>query len=208
MRSLEWKWASAMAGAAFIVALASGHALAQTSAPGAAAKPEQKQFDDWQVRCFPIQSPSPCDMFQEVANQQRNQRILSISIAYVPSMDRYALQVTVPLGVSIPKGLSLQTDSYTSPTLRYRRCDRDGCYVETGVDKGLIEGIAKSSPDAKAKVNVTGDNGKSVGVTFFLKGFAAAHDDMVSEAKAKAKPVSQANANTPAMPAASPAPAH
>ena len=106
---------------------------------------------------------------------------------------------------SIPKGLTMQTDSYTSPLLHYRRCDRDGCYVETGVDKSLIEGIARSSQDGKAKVNITGDNnGKSVGITFFLKGFAAAHDDMVSQAKVKAKAVSQANAAAPA-PAA---PAH
>jgi invasion protein IalB len=206
MRSMERNWTFAMAGIALV--LAAGSAQAQGNAPAAPAKPEQKQFDDWQVRCFPIQSPSPCDMFQEVANPQRNQRILAISIAYVPSMDRYALQVTVPLGVSLPKGLSMQTDSYTSPTLHYRRCDRDGCYVETGVDKTMIEGIAKSSPDAKAKVNITGDsNGKNVGITFFLKGFAAAHDDMVSESRVKAKAVSQANANTPAGPAAPAAPA-
>ena len=205
MRSSEWKWASAMAGAVLSVALGCGAALAQAPAAQAPARPESKQFDDWAVRCFPVQSPSPCDMFQEVANQQRNQRILAISIAYVPSMDRYALQVTVPLGISIPKGLSMQTDSYTSPTLRYRRCDRDGCYVETGVEKSVIEGLAKSSPDGKAKVNITGDsNGKSVGITYFLKGFVAAHDDMVSQAKAKAKSV-QASAAAPAAPAA---PAH
>jgi invasion protein IalB len=200
MKVFEGKWASAMAGAVLVTALSCAPALAQAPAAQAPAKPEQKQFDDWQVRCFPVQSPSPCDMFQEVANQQRTQRLLSISIAYVPSMDRYALQVSVPLGVSIPKGLSLQTDSYTSPTLRYRRCDRNGCYVEMGADKSLIEGIAKSSPDGKAKVNVSGDNGKSVGITFFLKGFVAAHDDMVSEAKVKAKAVSQSNAGAPAAP--------
>jgi invasion protein IalB len=198
MKAFESKWASVIAGAVFAVALSAGPVLAQGQAP---AKPEQKQFDDWQVRCFPVQSPSPCDMFQELLNQQRNQRVLAISIAYVPSMDRYALQVSVPLGISIPKGLTIQTDSYTSPSMRYRRCDRDGCYVETGVDKGLIEGIAKSSPDGKAKVNIVVDNGKSYGLTFFLKGFAAAHDDMVSEARAKAKAVSQPGAAAPAAPA-------
>lgn len=211
MRSLERNRTAALAGAVLAVALGCSPAFAQAGASGPAAsppaRPEVKQFDDWQVRCFPVQSPSPCDMFQEVANQQRNQRILAISIAYVPSMDRYALQITVPLGVAIQKGLSLQTDSYTSPTLRYRRCDRDGCYVETGVDKTLIEGIARSSPDGKAKVNITGDStGKSVGVSFFLKGFSAAHDDMVSESKAKAKPVAPANSGTPAAPAAPAAP--
>jgi invasion protein IalB len=214
MKLLESNWTLGVAGAVFGVLLASGAAFAQAPAadqsapPARPGQPQITTVDDWTVRCFPVQSPSPCDMFQEVANPQRNQRILAISIAYVPSMDRYALQVTVPLGVSLPKGLSLQTDSYTSPTLRYRRCDRDGCYVETGVDKTLVEGIAKSSPDAKAKVNITGDsNGKNVGITFFLKGFAAAHDDMVSEARAKAKAVSQANAATPVAPPAPAAPA-
>jgi invasion protein IalB len=203
MKVFEGKWASALAGIVLGAVLVSGPALAQAQSPApeaAPAKPEMKEFDDWQVRCFPVQSPSPCDMFQEVANKERNQRILSISIAYVPSMDRYALQVSVPLGVSIPKGLSLQTDSYTSPTLKYRRCDRNGCYVEMGIDKSVIEGIAKSSPDGKAKVNISGDNGKAVGITFFLKGFTAAHDYMVSQAKAKAKPVSQANSAAPATP--------
>ncbi|HEY1876403.1 MAG TPA: hypothetical protein VGG66_03000, partial [Rhizomicrobium sp.] len=76
-------------------------------------------------------------------------------------------------------------------------------------EKTVIEGLARSSPDGKAKVNITGDsNGKSVGITFFLKGFAAAHDDMVSQAKAKAKAVSQANAAAPAAPGAPAAPAH
>ncbi|HVW72076.1 MAG TPA: invasion associated locus B family protein [Rhizomicrobium sp.] len=198
MKAFESKWAIAIAGAVFAVALSAGQAAAQAQA----GKPEQKQFDDWQVRCFPVQSPSPCDMFQELLNQQRNQRILAMSIAYVPSMDRYALQVTVPLGISIPNGLTIQTDSFTSPTLKYRRCDREGCYVETGVDKSLIEGIAKSSPDGKAKVNIVVDNGKKYGLTFFLKGFAAAHDDMVSEARAKAKAVTPpASGAAPAAPA-------
>lgn len=175
-------------------------AWAQAAAPQGLPKAETTTFDDWQVRCFQVESPSPCDMFQQVANQQRSQRIMAISIAYVPSLDRYALQITVPLGISIPKGLSIQTDSYTSPTLHYRRCDRDGCYVETAVDKSLIDSIAKSNPDGKAKVNIVVDNGKSYGLTFFLKGFAAAQQDLVNKARAKAKPVSQPGA-TAAAPA-------
>src|SRR5262249_354273 len=42
----------------------SGAALAQ-QAPETGARPEVKQVGDWAVRCFPIQSPSPCDVFQE-----------------------------------------------------------------------------------------------------------------------------------------------
>jgi len=189
MKRFERKWSQAWIGAALAGLLATGTVMAQTPAapPPRPGQPDVKQVDDWFVRCFPVQSPSPCDMFEELDDQRSHQRVLAFSIAYVPSLDRYALQVTVPLEISIPKGIVVQTDSYTSPVMHYRRCDRNGCYVEMAVDKSLIEALAKSGRDAK--VNIVADNGKSYGLTFYLKGFSAAHDEMVSDAKAKAKPV-------------------
>jgi invasion protein IalB len=187
MKVFEGKWASLAAGAAFGVLLAAGPALAQDQA---AAKPEV--FDTWRVRCVATASPSPCVMFQQVSAERTNQILDAVSIAYVPSADRYTMQIMVPLGISIAKGVSIQTDTYTSPVLKYRRCDRNGCYVEMATDKSIIQGIASSSPDGKAKINIVVDNGKAYGLPVYLKGFSAAHDQMVSEAKAKAKPISPA----------------
>jgi invasion protein IalB len=110
-------------------------------------------------------------------------------------MDRHALIVTVPLEVSLAKGVVIQTDSYTSPVLKYRMCTRDGCFVQAPVDNDLVASVAKSSGDAK--VNIVGDDGKSYSLKFSLKGFAQAHDDMVAQAKAKATKPAQAGA-TPA----------
>jgi len=174
-------------------------ALAQApAAPAAPAsnKPDVKTVQDWSVRCFPIASPSPCDMFQELDNQRTGQRVVSLSFAFYPSLNRHALVIAVPLEVSIPKGLKLQTSTYTSPMLKYRRCDRNGCYVELAVDNGMIESLASSS--GGAKVIIAADNGKTYPLAFSLKGFSAAHDDMVAKAKAKAKPVSQPDAAAPA----------
>jgi invasion protein IalB len=153
------------------------------------------------VRCFPIQSPSPCDIWQEQAVKNTGQRVLSLSIAYVPSLDKHAIQISVPLDISIPKGVVLQTDAYTSPVFKYRRCDRSGCYVEMPVDNAVVEGLSRSG--AKGKVNIVADNGKKFGIDFSLKGFAQAHEDMVAQARAKAKPVQQ-TAAAPAAPAATP----
>ena len=191
---------SVLMGAALGVLFLSGAVQAQQAAPDpSTARPDVKTVEDWFVRCFPIQSPSPCDMFQELDNRDTRQRILSLSLAYVPSLDRHALQVTVPLDIAIQKGVVIQTDSYTSPVLKYRRCDRNGCYVEQAVDKSVVEGLAKSGPDGK--VNIVADNGKAFSLKFSLKGFAAAHDDMVAQAKAKAKPIEK---QAPAAPAATP----
>jgi invasion protein IalB len=166
------------------------------SAQDAAAKPDVKRFDDWLVRCFPVASPSPCDMLQELDDQRTRQRVVAVSIAFYPSLNRHALQITVPLEISIPKGLTVQTDTYTSPVLKYRRCDRNGCYVELAVDNAMIEALASSG--GGAKINITADNGKTYPLAFSLKGFASAHDDMVAKAKEKAKPVSDAPAAAPA----------
>ena len=176
-----------------LVALASllftsSAAFAQGAAPaGGNAPPDVKPVQDWFVRCFPVESPNPCDMFQELDSQTTKQRVLLLSMAYVPSMDRHLLQILVPLDISIPKGVTIKTDSYSSPVLKYRRCDRNGCYVETPVDSALVAGLAKSGP--AGKVNIVADNGKAYGLNFSLKGFSEAHDDMVSKARAKAKPV-------------------
>jgi invasion protein IalB len=168
----------------------SGAAFGQQAPAPGAAPPEAKTVGDWTVRCFPIQSPSPCDIFQEQEYQKTGQRVLSISIAYVPSLDKHAIQVSVPLDIAIQRGLVMQTDTYTSPALKYRRCDRSGCYVEMAIDNALVEGLAKSG--AEGKVNIAADNGKTYSLKFSLKGFAQAHDDMVAQARAKAKPVQPA----------------
>src|ERR1700760_1567597 len=72
--------------------LVAGAALAQAPATEAPGRPDVKTVGDWTVRCFPIQSPSPCDIFQEQDYQKTGQRVLSVSIAYVPSMDKHAIQ--------------------------------------------------------------------------------------------------------------------
>jgi invasion protein IalB len=169
-------------------------AQAPAAAPAAPAsnKPEVKTIQDWAVRCFPVASPSPCDMFQELDNQRTGQRVVSMSVAFYPALNRHALVIAVPLEVSIPAGLKLQTSTYTSPMLKYRRCDRNGCYVEMAVENGVIEALARSSGDG-GKIAIAADSGKVYNLAFSLKGFAAAHDDMATQARAKAK--------TPATPA-------
>jgi len=108
------KFAHILTGAACGVLLASGVAFAQDAATppaggdaaqaGAASKaPEVKTIGDWMVRCFPITSPSPCDMYEELVEPRSRQRMLSISLAYVPSLDKHGIQINVPLEVSIPR---------------------------------------------------------------------------------------------------------
>jgi len=177
----------ALAGLAFMC----GPARAQEQAAAPPSPPEVKTIGDWQVRCFAVKNGHPCDMFQEMANKETRQRFLSVSLAYDPSLDQHLLQITVPLDVALQKGLTIQTDNYKSPILKFRMCTRDGCYVQIAAEKAIVEALAKSGPEAK--LNIFADsNGKSYALQFSLKGFSAAHDDMVAQARAKAVKTSDA----------------
>jgi invasion protein IalB len=177
---------------------------APAPASGAPLQPsETKTFGDWTVRCYPIASPSPCDMYELLANKQNQQRVMSLSIAYLPSGDKHVIQVAVPLGILIPKGLVIESDTFTSQVLRYRRCDRGGCYVEMLFDNAAISALATAS--GPAKIKIVADNGKTFEIPFSLKGYADAHGAMVDLARKKTAE-RPPPATPPAAPAASPSP--
>lgn len=194
------KRAACLAGglAALLLAAAASAAPAPAAPapPARPAGPEVKPIGDWSVRCFPAESPSPCDMYEELDDKNSRQRVLSLSLAYIPKMDRHALMIAVPLGISIPSGVVIQTDNFTSAALHYRRCDRQGCYVEMVLDNASVESLAKSG--ANARVRIVADGGKPFDLRFSLNGFAAAHDAMAAQAREKAKDAKPA---APAAPA-------
>jgi invasion protein IalB len=150
------------------------------------AMPEIKQFGDaWQVRCFPVQNGSPCVIFGQVVNSSTGQRLVTISIAFVPSANRYIMVIGVPSGVLLEKGAVIQTGNFATPTMPFRRCDAGGCYVEAGVDKALIDAFGKAT--GQAKIKLVGADDKPYEFPLNFTSFAAGHDYMVEQNRARAK---------------------
>jgi invasion protein IalB len=165
--------------AALCFVLAVPAAAQQQTAPNVT-----KAFEDWTVRCYPIESMSPCDMIEVLANNTTKQRVLSVSIAYVPSAGKHTMMIGVPLGVGLAKGVALTAGSYKSPTFKYHRCDPNGCYVEMVVDEAVIQGLSSATT---ATATFADGLGKAVPINFSLKGFNAARDQMSEWARQKAK---------------------
>ena len=190
--------------AAAVAILAAVPALAQTPAPSPAAPPAvapaptdqpgaapaAQQFSinqnvgDWVVRCVltTVKSPAPCEVLQVTVNKDNKQRLSSLSIAYVPSREAYAMQVVVPTGVALAKGLQLGS----SPTgMKFTRCERDGCYVESVIDNTAVNTLSK---EGKATTIAVVAYGKTDQIKFpvSLNGFPEAMDRMKSYAKDRA----------------------
>ena len=161
---------------------------AKPAAAAAAATAGPRRFGEFFVRCSTAKSVAPCDLYEERANKDTNQRVIGFSIGYMPSANRYIIQVAVPLGIDIDKGVVITDDKLATPVLPYRRCDASGCYVEAAIDKSLLDMFGKMGRDAKVKVVAFNgaDTGKPYSFTFSFDGFSEALNDMVVENKAKA----------------------
>src|SRR3569833_553209 len=146
--------------------LLSGASVAQQ-----APQPDVKRIGDFMVRCFPIKSVAPCDVYEDRVAKDTGQRVLTFSVAYMPSGNRYILQVSEPLGVSIEKGVVFTGGSFTSPSMPFRRCDQAGCYVEIAVTKDLMDQFSKLGNDAKIRV-VPDGGGKVFDFPFSFDGFS------------------------------------
>ena len=178
--------------------LFSGAASAQESSAGMTVN---KTVGDWIVRCFDVKSMAPCDIFYALANAETKQPIVTISIAHFPSRNQNAINIRVPLGMSIQKGVVIAASAYTSQKISYRRCNQNGCFVEGIVPNEVMSGLKKSGAAAKLKIAPYG--GKDVELPFSLKGFNGAYNEMVELAKSKASSAEAA----PAPAAAPEAPA-
>jgi len=172
-------------------------AAAQGGAAGAAT--DVQNFGDWTVRCFNVKTAAPCDMIQIAVNKEKKQRVSSVSLAYVPSRDSYAAQVIVPLGVSFQSGLTLAAGDKKIEGLKFRRCEGDGCYVETGLAKNAVEQLQYGGNTGSIMVALYRSN-KPISLPMSMNGFV--------QAASKLKELARAKAVTPAPPAsAAPAPA-
>src|SRR5262245_23809681 len=184
-------------------------ALAQAAAPappppppqgagdaGTPPNPAVQQFSvntpvgDWAVRCAQtnVKSPAPCDVIQLTVNQDSKARIMSFSLAYVPSRDTYAMQVIVPTGVALQRGMTVAAGDRAMQGIKYTRCERDGCYVEALVDAAAV--TALSAPGVTPNVNVIG-YGQTNQVTLPISsnGFADALNRMKGFARERAIPI-------------------
>lgn len=161
----------------FVGLLGNSPAYAQNTNPAVRNVPikatETKVYGDWTLRCFDMKGPAPCDMFLLLSDKDSKRRVMSMSIAYAPAKKRNVIQIAVPLGVSLAKGLTISAGSYLSPAFGFRRCAQDGCYVETMVPDAVLQALNNAKADAK--VHLVADDGKKFDFPLSLKGFSQAH---------------------------------
>ena len=151
--------------------------------PPASSPTDVKAYGDWIVRCFPVKSPAPCDVFQATVQKDTQQRIDSVSIAYAPSAKAFVAKFVVPLGAKLQEGLIVISDKRASAPLVYSRCENNGCYAEGPLDSRLID---KLDGAKTASIVIALYSGGKLNLPLSLRGFPDAINAMRALAPEKA----------------------
>jgi invasion protein IalB len=125
--------------------IAAGAALV-LSGNAAAAETGQK-FKAWEVKCEKADDgPEICHIFQEVSEPKNKQKLLHIAVGYLADKpDRPVAFVTVPLGVLLPAGLSMQIDSTEPVKMPLEVCLPTGCRMGFALNGKLLEAFKNGS---------------------------------------------------------------
>lgn len=137
-----------------------------------AQNPHAQKFADWRIRCNSATgAPSKCQMYQNVVVAETGQPILQLVVGYIRDLPSPVGVITLPLGVYLPEGLTLQIDRGQTYEIAFEICKARGCRARFSIDDALL-GTFKAGNTAK----VTSFNSvrKPVRIPVSLQGFSAA----------------------------------
>ncbi len=166
------RWRSGLIGAAaLLAALAFEPAvLLAQGGPAGSAVTDTHVSGSWSVRCYRVGNTA-CDLTQASFMRGKNIRVASIAIGYIPKSNQYIGRFVVPLGVSFAQGLTLEFGTYRAPNLKYRRCERDGCYVEGVLPQALIDAMQTEGLE-KGAMDIVSVEGRKLQIPVALNGFS------------------------------------
>jgi invasion protein IalB len=149
--------------------------LAAACAAARAEPSDGQSFKDWTARCETLQdgTKAPCYIMQNVLLKKGNQPLLLVAVRNAADGDRPAAFFSLPLGVSLPGGLSLTVDEGQPLRLRYERCDRNGCHAPLPLDDALLKSLKGGR---WARVAFFDAARREISVPVSLLGFTAGFD--------------------------------
>lgn len=154
-------------------------------------KVDATSINDWRVECYePAVNGLKCQMLQQLVEKELNKVVLITSLAYLPATEKTQIQIVLPLGFLLKRGVELKAGEYTS-TIAVDRCTAQGCFVEGAAAPELIKAFRGAS---EATISIVADNGQTVRVPFSLAGFTKAYEMVEQRNKEEAAKAPKADA--------------
>jgi invasion protein IalB len=169
-------------------------AAAQTLQPKAQPTPAQKQQQgpaqqvqpppaaprpQWEVGCVNTQAGLECRAGQTLSFQQGTNRIqVSAIVQIAPDTRKPNLLLLLPLGTSLPKGVTIQFGTGEAKVLQFQSCSVNGCSAEYPITQAEIASLLQG---ANLTLSVQAPNKAPISFVLSGVGFAAAYAKVTSQ---------------------------
>jgi invasion protein IalB len=129
----------------------------------------------WASRCISADraTPAECSMVQRAVMQGSGQVVGSVTLRFPSAGGNPIMLITVPLGLSLPGGVSYDIDGGAAQKLALETCDRSGCYASAQI---VPEALAAMQKGQKLNVSFLSLNKQTVTLPMSLTGFTAAYN--------------------------------
>ena len=134
-----------------------------------------QNFQDWRVKCVSGEKPSAnseqtCHIFQDLLHTDSGKRVLHMAVGYLPGQQPLTIIITLPLGISIPPGISIRIDEKHQQNLAIQACFPNGCQAAFQPDEAWL---AAFSAGSKAEVIFNNIHNQAISIPVSLKGVTA-----------------------------------
>ena len=145
---------------------------ASASLPAAAA-----DTGAWRSRCEPTKGKieGGCFVYQDLVLRQGGQRVLQFAAGYAQATPDPIALLSLPLGISLPPGVSLQVDEGKTITIMVERCEPTGCRAGLKLESDLLQELIAGRT---LKVSFHDAERKPIEMQVALAGFRAALDEI------------------------------
>lgn len=160
-----------------VVGAPSGFQATDSNVVGAPAGPqvEAETFQDWRLECYdPAVNGMRCQIVQQLVERNLEQVVLLNSLVYVPSTEQTQIQMVLPTGFLLKRGVTFEIAGYNT-TVAVDRCTPQGCFIEGIAAPELLTAMRRARD---AQVSIIADTGQTVRIPFSLMGFTDAYAEM------------------------------
>ncbi|XOV88420.1 MAG: invasion associated locus B family protein [Pseudomonadota bacterium] len=150
----------------------------QQAAGTAPAQRVEATFGDWSRICSSNpEGATVCQIVQSANQNESGQLVFQTAVGYVADNERPIMYLTAPLGIFLPRGISIFVDdSEEGLTATVQRCDGSGCLGLLAMTEAFVDKLKKGKA-AKLVFGATAT--QNVSLPLSLDGFTKAFNSLV-----------------------------
>ncbi len=131
-------------------------------------------FQDWTLTCFTTENGESCNLSQAFVEKESGRPMMRAIVRRLPGAETDIMILTVPLGVNLRKGASMQvTDDKFINNLTYTMCLPDGCRLQFQLTAEALD--LMRTADRGRLIFGRPNQEQNIGVPVSFNGFAEAY---------------------------------